>query len=652
LWTKNLDQHLSDEVLLILVDGELPRHRQRAARNHLERCWECRIRLAEIQETVRWVASAVNDRGFLSPERREAAWRRFLAQKASAGAPAGKPGFTLRRTRLVLAVAAAVLVVLGVWFSWRRAQGGALIPDARAFLARAEGVETALSRSGGGVRQVFHIEIRQLRPPGDVTRGRLELWTDVSGGRAASRWLDSGGKLRLAVWRPSPGVELVYDVTSAPVVMRSRSNEAEATGKVDFGETWSDAKQAGRALLRWLRGRGVRSVAMTSEFALFAGRPGASVRLERELASSGQELFKLTARRDSGGIRRDFILVLDPATLRVQLAILRIDAGETVMEVSVRPETTELVSHERLSETYFRPEPELTVRTVPRRKVLPDSAERPLTAHRELAAAYDPDSSAEVEAYWILHSQEACVRESPVVVRAEGRIRVEVVVASVERRDRLLEAFEASWSGPPIQVYVAVSDRVRAAEQGEEVRPGGFLDQDALRAVNTSYRHALALVRLAQRFDAENSSLLSPRAANLLEMMKQHHVRELGTALGRAQDAIFPQTGRLGCVPALGLRLSGPVAGSDWTSHVFAVFRAVDSMDDIVHELNTVQDVGSAATVCGRLNIVLQSLRQMAPQLELAVREPSKIMPGPAADASVSAPDKGVPRFAKGGSPQ
>jgi len=652
LWTKNLDQHLSDEVLLILLDGELPRHRQRVARNHLERCWECRSRLAEIQETVRCVASAVNDRAFLSPERREAAWSRFLAQKASAGVPPGKPGFTLRRTRLALAVAAAVLVVLGVWFYWRRAQGGVLIPDARAILAQAEGVETDLSRSGGGVRQVFQIEIRQRRPPGDVTRGRLELWTDVSGGRAASRWLDSGGKLRLAVWRPSPGVELVYDATSAPLVMRSGSNEAEATGKVDLGETWSDTEQAGRALLRWLRGRGVRPVALTSEFALFAGRPGASVRLERELASSGQEQFKLTARRDSGGIRRDFILQLEPATLRVQLAILRIDSGGRVIEVSVRPETTELVSRERLSETYFRPEPELTVRTAPRRKVLPDSAERPLTAHRELAAAYDPDSSAEVEAYWILHSQEACIRESPVVVRAAGRIRVEAVVASAARRDRLLEAFEASWSGPPIEVHVAVSDRVRALEEGEEVGPGGFLDRDTLRGVKTSYRHALALVRLAQRFDAETSNLLSPRAANLLERMKQHHVRELSTALGRAQDAILAQTAKLGCVPASGLQLSGPVANPDWTSHVFAIFQAVDLMDDLVEELTFARDTGSAATVCGRLNTVLQSLRQMAPQLELAVREPSKIMPGPAADVLVSAPHKGVPEFAKGGSPQ
>jgi hypothetical protein len=44
--------HLSDEDILRVVDGEMPRRRAAEARAHLAACWECRSRLNELEGTI------------------------------------------------------------------------------------------------------------------------------------------------------------------------------------------------------------------------------------------------------------------------------------------------------------------------------------------------------------------------------------------------------------------------------------------------------------------------------------------------------------------------------------------------------------------------------------------------------------------------
>jgi hypothetical protein len=44
--------HLTDRDIILLVDGELPPAEQRDARKHLQSCWSCRSRLAEIEGTI------------------------------------------------------------------------------------------------------------------------------------------------------------------------------------------------------------------------------------------------------------------------------------------------------------------------------------------------------------------------------------------------------------------------------------------------------------------------------------------------------------------------------------------------------------------------------------------------------------------------
>ena len=48
----NENLHPSDQDLLQLADGELPARRATQIREHLAACWNCRTRMAEIEETI------------------------------------------------------------------------------------------------------------------------------------------------------------------------------------------------------------------------------------------------------------------------------------------------------------------------------------------------------------------------------------------------------------------------------------------------------------------------------------------------------------------------------------------------------------------------------------------------------------------------
>jgi hypothetical protein len=49
---KHADAHLSDQELLLDIDGELSKRDQRLARTHLAACWQCRTRRQELQDSI------------------------------------------------------------------------------------------------------------------------------------------------------------------------------------------------------------------------------------------------------------------------------------------------------------------------------------------------------------------------------------------------------------------------------------------------------------------------------------------------------------------------------------------------------------------------------------------------------------------------
>ena len=46
------DSHLSDQWLLLELEGELPVRDQAKVRDHLEACWECRDRRRALEDAI------------------------------------------------------------------------------------------------------------------------------------------------------------------------------------------------------------------------------------------------------------------------------------------------------------------------------------------------------------------------------------------------------------------------------------------------------------------------------------------------------------------------------------------------------------------------------------------------------------------------
>ncbi len=115
---KNENFHPSDQQLLLFADGELPAHLVAKVRVHLQACWDCRSRMAEIENTIT---------GFMQVHRRafdaqvppidgsRAQLRSRLAELA--GSARGNQRLALISAfgaRLAYACALIVLIFLGV----------------------------------------------------------------------------------------------------------------------------------------------------------------------------------------------------------------------------------------------------------------------------------------------------------------------------------------------------------------------------------------------------------------------------------------------------------------------------------------------------------------------------------------------------------
>ena len=53
---RELDEHLSDEKLLLFADGEVTGRTERDIRTHLAACWSCRLRMRELDDAIAEVA--------------------------------------------------------------------------------------------------------------------------------------------------------------------------------------------------------------------------------------------------------------------------------------------------------------------------------------------------------------------------------------------------------------------------------------------------------------------------------------------------------------------------------------------------------------------------------------------------------------------
>ena len=113
---KNEDAHLSDQQLLLSVEGELSSREDKQVRAHLDACWKCRARCKELDDTIAEFVRAYQSEldGKLPPiAGPRALLKAQLAQLSAGDRRRQSSVFNLRR-RFAWAVAAGICGLLAV----------------------------------------------------------------------------------------------------------------------------------------------------------------------------------------------------------------------------------------------------------------------------------------------------------------------------------------------------------------------------------------------------------------------------------------------------------------------------------------------------------------------------------------------------------
>lgn len=140
---KQPDSHLTDEQLLLELEGELAAGERRRAQQHLAACWPCRARRGELEQAIAGYLQ-VHGRAELPPAAGPRALLRARLAEVSTARPASSLGF-LKAAAAVLAIL-ALGIALGRLREGRENRDGALysMPDSRL----TPGATVLLNRSG------------------------------------------------------------------------------------------------------------------------------------------------------------------------------------------------------------------------------------------------------------------------------------------------------------------------------------------------------------------------------------------------------------------------------------------------------------------------------------------------------------------------
>ena len=289
LWTRICPKHCSDEFLLGHADGELPWFREVRVRKHLQRCWECRARLAELEALAETVATSFADTTFLGPEGMGRARSHFLEAEERYEALRRAPGLSLMPNRIPRAAGAAALMVacLAAIAFWP-----ARSTDPAALLAAARNAERAWRESQPILHARVRVEFAEIRPVPRRRSGSVEMWSDRDG-RYALRWTDGRGALQYAVWRPgATGRERVFRAAGAGA-------EQGMSGPAALARLLDEEPTLGRlesAFLAWLGSHDWRPLELTGHVALFASGGGVTMRAERARGGGGRQIGRASCR--------------------------------------------------------------------------------------------------------------------------------------------------------------------------------------------------------------------------------------------------------------------------------------------------------------------------------------------------------------------
>lgn len=562
----SVQNHYPDATLLALADGELGRLKAAFVRRHLSVCWECRARSAELDAEARTMARLMAAQQFPGPGRtREARndferWRRTY----EAMSPSESGHRPLRMALRPIAVAAAFAVVLmaGAAFVLRPLPKVAT-PTASTALDRARTAELRLADpTPGVVHQVVEIETTSSLAPRKRAVSRLEVWSDASTTRYASRLTDGSGHLVQAAWRPAAQERMSFEQGAG--LRRVPNSELTPFTDPVIDLFSGDVERMERLTVDWLRSRMWRTVSLTDDFASFASRDGVKLAMFTDHASG---LLRLVAEGTRNGVTVQATLELDPNSYQPRLRTFKATSARDTFAWTVRSRTAERVAANLVRPAVFRPGIEVATPSFR----LPYFDPPPITAPLLMRRASPPD---EIEILYALHRAQSCTRDVVrITPRPDGGAEVGVLTPSEDIAVSVRAALDQLQAGAWLDTEVEV--RPVAMAQPRALRSA--ISPEAHAAYQQTWKEALALVRLAEVVQARKGMRLTVTSAWLLDSMVRDHLHAVENSLARLR-AEFPTAEA--ATPARNVA-AAPAA---WEQSCFALFRKVDQLVDLLED--------------------------------------------------------------------
>lgn len=501
------DRHLSEETLLMLVDGELETRDAAVAKEHLETCWSCRANLESIEETI----SAFVDfkRNLQTPTHQPppSGWVDFRSLLSEAGRQEppesrSRTGFGALRFLRLRWVASVVIVSISLAILW-----GAL-------------KENEVSAMELMERAVNFEQRRMSETDNPVVFKRLAMRT---GDRSA---------VDLGVWSETSSTRSRQEILPT-VTEENREVLREITKLMERSGVGIDQLMSPKSIRDWHSSKkDIVSKVVTDEFYTLETRAIGAI------PDGGIAALSVRYRRD------DFHPVM-------QILKIRTVSGDRTIEIEER--TFDVVERRSLPEDFFNL-PELALDVPDKESVIAESVDPDVDDQIIETPMVSATADLEVYALTLLSSVAADLGEEISVSRSAGILAIRGVVDNQARLAEIEAALQPLSSNPAVKLEletiaqamtrqrdasassnleireIETSSAVSAAERdlidffGAEAEARRFAQVSVARS-NSGMTHIYALRRLVSQFRKAELQSMSPDARSAwFALIKRHAI--------------------------------------------------------------------------------------------------------------------------------
>jgi hypothetical protein len=603
-----LRKHVSDELLMAHLDGELSRAAARNVEKHLLFCWQCRALHAKLEALAERVSDAyLGAATFNSPQTHKARlnFHTWASRVEEPGIFAGyvAPASSIwTQWRLALLAGAVLCLTVVGYFGYRKPAG----PQAEQIAALAGRHESQWAAYS--VHQVFYAEVSETQPARHRVGGALEIWSDGANQRYASRWKLDDGDLRFARWQPDSGRRLRWDARAAGIerVANVRTPPVSLYA-LDPANTDIDV-----LFLRWLDNRSGEPLLLARELLQFAARNSATLTVERVRTGEGQGVFRITGTSRNAGLNVELMANVRAEDYVTKSLRVRFENAGRTVEISLTVKSNDRVPAVRISAGVFEPDLKpAALRNLPAAishsgSVAPTMAPTPAPVDAAVL------NELQVEVYYALHRLGICGGDVE-VSRVGDRIVVSGVVDSEDRKERILAGLSrlppatalsvdlkapsdlstepgAATAGKGGEVQLVGHGPVRLKAEieleayrrpGASAAPSGAeLTSMANQALNLDgllMDDAWALRRLGTQFTKEVRPSFSPHAQNLLTVIAREHAVSLRRSLSHISQLL---SSVFSLLPGESVSAGSAAGAAGWTGQCEHLYKAAQRLHD------------------------------------------------------------------------